>query len=240
MFSVLVRRDGLIEPPPMSEVDAHCHILPGLDDGAPNEETAIAIAHLLVELGVVKVIATPHVISDIYPTSTDQILNATAALSTCFSRLGLPLKIVPGAEYYVERQFLDRAVKRDLLAWGKERYVLFEAPVYREPMLLEEVIFTLKSSGYTPLLAHAERYRFLQGNLDRIEALRRMGARFQVNHPSFHLPKVSRSGELARTLYIKGYADQFGTDIHRATSDDRVLAVSGDKRLFDRLNARAN
>ncbi|MCP4606981.1 MAG: capsular biosynthesis protein [Proteobacteria bacterium] len=238
MFSLLIRRDGLIEPPAMSEIDAHCHILPGIDDGAPDEQTSIAIANLLLELGVKAVVATPHVISDIYPNTTERILESVDKLRKSFEQVELPLEIIPGAEYYVEKEFLNRIAKGDLLAWGRERYVLFESPSEHEPMLLEEIIFNLKCNGYTPLLAHPERYRFLQRHLERIQDLKRLGARFQVNHPSFHLPRISRGGELARLLYVKGYVDQFGTDIHRATLDDRALASRGDKRLFTRLNSR--
>jgi tyrosine-protein phosphatase YwqE len=238
MFSLLVRRDGLIDPPAMSEVDSHCHILPKIDDGPANENISIAIANLLLEMGVKTVVATPHVISDVYPNTTEQILEAVEKANVLFNRIGLPLNVLAGAEYYAEKTLLDRIAVDDLVAWGEERYVMFESSEEQEPMLLEEVIFNLKLAGYTPVMAHAERYRYLQKKPSRIQDLRRLGVRFQVNHPSFHLPKISRRGELARRLYIKGYADLLGTDIHRATSDDRILASKGDRRLFARLNFR--
>jgi tyrosine-protein phosphatase YwqE len=238
MFSLLVRRDGLIDPPAMSEVDSHCHILPKIDDGPANENISIAIANLLLEMGVKTVIATPHVISDVYPNTTEQIHEAVEKTNALFSKIGLPLNVLAGAEYYVEKTLLDRIEVDDLVAWGKERYVMFESPEEQEPMLLEEVIFNLKLAGYTPVMAHAERYRYLQKTPARIQDLRRLGVKFQVNHPSFHLPKISRRGELARRLYVKGYVDLLGTDIHRATSDDRILASKGDTRLFARLNSR--
>ncbi len=222
----------------MSEVDTHCHILPGLDDGPKDEQTSIAIANLLLELGVRTVVATPHVISDLYPNTSDQIRQSVEKVVHLFEKARIPLKVLAGAEYYVERNLLKQIDQGDILTWGKERYVLFESPVEQEPLLLEEVIFNLKSAGYTPLLAHAERYRFLQNNPDRVSDLRRLGVQFQVNHPSFHLPKISRNGEQARWLFIKGYVDLFGTDIHRATSHDRTLASKGDRRLFHRLNSR--
>jgi protein-tyrosine phosphatase len=238
MFSLLIRRDGLIEPPKMTEVDHHCHILPGLDDGADSDETSIAIAHLLLELGVRKVVATPHVISDIYPNTTGAILDAVDTTRRLFEEERLPLDIEAGAEYYVEAELLNRIDNNDIISFGEERYVMFESPLSQKPMLFEEVVFSLKSAGYTPVLAHAERYRFLQGNNGEIETLRRMGLKFQVNHPSFHLPKTSTKGEMARRLSIKGMVDLFGTDIHKATSDDQALASKGDKRLFARLNSR--
>jgi protein-tyrosine phosphatase len=238
MFSLLVRRGGLIEPPTMSEVDAHCHILPGIDDGPTDDKTSIAIGNLLLELGVHTVVATPHVISDIYPNTTEQILESTEKTSLLFKEIGLPLEVIAGAEYYIEKRLLDLIAKDDLLSWGDERFVMFESPEEYEPLLLEEIIFALKSSGYTPVLAHAERYRYLQKNPRRVQDLRRLGVQLQVNHPSFHLPKTSRRGELARQLYVKGCVDLLGTDIHKATSHDRELASRGDRRLFERLNFR--
>jgi len=221
MFSLLIRRDGLIDPPSMGEVDAHCHILPGLDDGPKDELGALAIARLLCEMGVQRVVATPHVISDLYPNTTARIVEAVGALRRLLGDSGLGIDVVAGAEYYAESELLARVERRDLLAFGEERYVLFESPVERCPMVLEEIAFRLSSAGYTPLLAHVERYRFLQQDHGLVAHLRQLGVRFQVNHPSFHLPKTSRRGEMARWLYIKGLVDVLGTDMHRATPWDR-------------------
>ncbi|MFO8071169.1 MAG: CpsB/CapC family capsule biosynthesis tyrosine phosphatase [Polyangia bacterium] len=217
MFSLLVRRDGLIDPPEMGEIDCHCHILPGIDDGPSDDRGSLAIARLLIEMDVERVVATPHVISDIYPNTTERILGAVERLRRLLRDSGLALEVLPGAEYYAEGELLERIARDDLLSFGEERYVLFESPVEQPPMILEEIAFELKSAGYTPLLAHVERYRFLQGDEGRIAHLRRLGVRFQVNHPSFLLPKTSRRGEMARWLYIKGMVDMLGTDMHRAT-----------------------
>lgn len=218
MFSLLVRRDGLIDPPDLGEFDAHCHILPGIDDGPTDERGTLAIARLLIEMGVSRVVATPHVISDVFPNSTGTIVEAVENAKRLLAASGLDLQVEAGAEYYAEPALLDRIARDDLLSFGDERYVLFEAPVERAPMLLEELVFEFKSAGYTPLLAHAERYRFLQRDRDAIDRLRRMGVRFQINHPSFLLPKTSRRGEMARWMYIKGLVDLLGTDMHRAAS----------------------
>ncbi len=221
MFSLLIRRDGLIDPPPMGETDAHCHILPGIDDGPADDLGALAIARLLCDMGVRRVVATPHVISDVYPNSSDRIRGAVEKLRRLIGESGLAIEVVAGAEYYAENELLSRVDRGDLLAFGAERYVLFESPVERQPMVLEEIAFALVSAGYTPLLAHVERYEFLRRDPDAVARLREIGVRFQVNHPSFHLPKTSRRGEMARWLYIKGLVDVLGTDMHRATPWDR-------------------
>ena len=224
MFSLLVRRDGLIEPPSMGDTDVHCHILPGIDDGPSDERGSLAIARLLIEMGIKNVVATPHVISDLYPNTTEAILDKVEALRRLMVDSGLNLNIMAGAEYYAEGALLDKIARNDLLSFGDERYVLFESPVENQPMVLEEIAFSLKSAGYTPLLAHVERYRYLQSNHDQVVHLRQMGVHFQVNHPSFMLPRTSRRGEMARRLYIKGMVDFLGPDMHRATSETRPSA----------------
>jgi tyrosine-protein phosphatase YwqE len=239
MFSLFVRRDGLIDPPTFGEFDCHCHILPGLDDGAPDEKTSISIARVLVEMGVRTVAATPHVLSDAYPNSTSRIVETCGFLQRKVAQLGLPLTLVPGAEYYVEREFLQRIERGDILCFGDDRCVLFETPVEHEPLLLDDVVFQLRSAGLTPVLAHAERYRYLSDNPARVAELRNQGVKIQVNHPSFFLPKTSRRGEAARRLYIKGQVDLLGTDMHRATAEDVRLVAQGDHNFFARMNGRS-
>ncbi|MCU0660822.1 MAG: histidinol-phosphatase [Myxococcota bacterium] len=239
MFSLFMRRDGLIDPPAFGEVDSHCHVLPGLDDGAPDERTALAISRVLVEMGVRTVVATPHVISDVYPNSTLQILEKCNNLRASLKDHELPLTLIPGAEYYVEKELLSRIERDDLLCFGEDRCVLFEAPIEHEPLLLDDVVFQLKSAGYTPVLAHVERYRYLHDNPDRVVELRRQGVKIQVNHPSFFLPKTSRRGEAARRLYVKGQVDLLGTDMHRATAEDVRLVAQGDHLFFARMAGRS-
>ena len=218
MFSLLIKRNGMIDPPEMSELDAHCHLLPAIDDGPQKIEGTLAIARLLVEMGVETVAATPHVISDIYPNTKERILDAADKITRVLKDERISLKIVVGAEYYTEPWFLNQIEKDEILSFGEERYVLFESPSEHKPMLMDEVIYSLKYAGYTPLLAHAERYRFLQGNKEEYVNLSKLGVKFQINHPSFHLPQTSICGETARWLYVKGLVEQLGTDMHRATA----------------------
>jgi hypothetical protein len=111
MFSLFIRRDGLIDPPPMGGTDAHCHVLPGIDDGPKDEHGSLAIARLLCEMGVHTVVATPHVISDVYPNSTDRIVGAVDKLRRLLSASGLGIEVVAGAEYYAEPELVARAEK---------------------------------------------------------------------------------------------------------------------------------
>lgn len=207
----------MIDPPPMTSLDAHCHLLPGIDDGPKSMVGSVKMAQLLTEMGVQTVVATPHVISDVYPNTVDIIEEKTREVQAELNQQSIPLKVIPGAEYYIEPAFQENIEKGNIICFGTERYVLFESPVENKPLLLESIVFSLKSAGYTPLLAHAERYRFLQNNKDEYQHLKKLGVHFQVNHPSYHLPQTSTRGETARWLHVKGLVDLLGTDLHRAT-----------------------
>ncbi len=217
MFSLLVRRNGLIEPPELGRVDHHCHILPGIDDGPSTLQGSLEIAHLLFTMGIRKIVATPHVISDLFPNTSSVIVEAVNTLQQYLDLHRVGIRIVAGAEYYCEPALLALVARDDLLSFGEQKYVLFESPVRQAPAMLKELTFSLKGFGYSPLLAHAERYHFLQRDFDLAVELKRIGVSFQVNHPSFLLPGTSRSGNLARLLYKKGMVDVLGSDMHRAT-----------------------
>ncbi|MBN2801464.1 MAG: hypothetical protein JXR91_00065 [Deltaproteobacteria bacterium] len=235
MFSLFIRRDGLIEPPQIGETDHHCHILCGIDDGPATMEGSVNIAKILLSMGIKTVTATPHIISDLYPNTPAGIRQSVEELQNELIEKNLPLKVVAGAEYYAEQSFLESIEQNALLSFGDEKYVLFECPVETEPMILESIIFQLKSNGYTPLLAHAERYHFLQRDFKLAAHLKNLGVHFQVNHPSFLLPKTTHTGEMARKLYIKGFVNVLGTDMHRATSA-KEIKLAPKRSLFNLFN----
>lgn len=226
MFSLFIRRDGLISPPNLGPIDYHCHILPDIDDGPRDTRGSLAIANLLMELGVQKICCTPHVISDLYPNTTEKIITRVAELQKVLDDAHIPLKLQPSAEYYAEPAFLTRIEQDDILCTGENRYVLFESPAEQPPRFLKDIIFALQLKGYTPLLAHVERYYFIQKDYKFARELKRLGVAFQVNHPSFLLPKTSQRGNCARWLYKKGFVDVLGSDIHRAAGFPTQPSVS--------------
>ncbi|MBN2342386.1 MAG: capsular biosynthesis protein [Deltaproteobacteria bacterium] len=226
MFSLFIRRDGLINPPNLGSTDFHCHILPDIDDGPKDERGSLAIATLLLELGVNRICCTPHVISDLYPNTTEKIVARVNEFQKTLNDRGIPLELIPAAEYYAEPAFLDRIEKGDILCTGEKRYVLFESPAEHPPRFLKDIIFALQTQGYTPLLAHVERYYFIQKDYKFAKELKRLGVAFQVNHPSFLLPKTSQRGNCARWLYKKGFVDELGSDIHRAAGFPTVQSQS--------------
>ena len=189
-------------------VDNHSHILYGLDDGVKTQEDSLAILHWLEEQGVSEVWCTPHVMEDV-PNTTEGIRTRFGDLQAVYDG-GLKLHLA--AEYMIDTLFEERLAQRDLLEHGEE-VVLVETSAIAPPINLWTVLDRMLKSGYRPLVAHPERYRYMEP--DDYKELHNMGCLLQMNLPSI----VGFYGESARqrALYLldKGWYRMVGSDCHR-------------------------
>ncbi|WP_207506508.1 tyrosine-protein phosphatase [Telluribacter humicola] len=171
-------------------VDVHAHILPGLDNGAPLLDNSIRMAQVLVDAGITRVVATPHIMKGYYENSLPRIQQAKAELVEELKRRKITLVVDLAAEYYVGEELLHQVNEGEpLLTFGvrgKKPYLLMETGILEEPKELEALIQGLVKRNIVPLLAHPERYVYLQNNFERAIELFRMGVLFQVDWQSFH------------------------------------------------------
>jgi len=143
-------------------IDYHCHILPGLDDGARNLDESLEIARILVDSGFTEVYCTPHLIKGCFDNNKDGIIRATNVLQAALHQNNIALTLHSGVEYYLD-EFFGTYLK-DPLVLGGTTYLLVEAPVQANLELVKEHIYAIVRSGYVPLIAHPERYPFLRQN----------------------------------------------------------------------------
>ncbi len=141
-------------------IDWHCHILPGLDDGAASLDEAVAMARLLAGAGYTHICCTPHRLRGMYDTAPETMRQSLGALQAELDRSGIPLKLVPGMEYCLDEFFVEDFSHEPVTLGGTAR-VLVETPANADPQLLRENIFHLVRNGYLPLFAHPERHAFL-------------------------------------------------------------------------------
>ena len=142
-------------------VDLHCHILPGIDDGARDLNISMALLRKEIQDGVAGIVFTPHFhyerisVEDFAAKRRAAFLQvAKAAKET-----GLPLAAKLGAEVY----FTTALPSLDLraLAFAKSNYILIEFPTTCHPAGIDETLYAVRQRGYTPILAHVERYPFV-------------------------------------------------------------------------------
>ena len=209
MFGLFNRRRSILESGLLKgAVDQHSHILYGLDDGVKTQEDSLAILRFLEEQGVSEVWFTPHVMEDV-PNTTQGIRARFDELKSVYQG-GLRFHLA--AEYMIDTLFEERLAARDLLTHGNDT-VLVETSSIAPPINLWEVLESMRKAGYRPLIAHPERYRYMDKADYR--RLHDMGCVLQMNLPSI----VGFYGESAREraldLLGKGWYAMVGSDCHR-------------------------
>jgi len=194
--------------------DIHSHLLPGIDDGVQNLEEAEEIIQVFIAMGYTKIITTPHIMSDAYR-NTPAIINAKLAeLREHLQKKKMDITVEAAAEYYLDEELIRKIENNEpLLTFGKD-YVLFETNFMNEPMQLKEFIFLLSTKGYTPVLAHPERYMYLQDDVAKQEDLINRGVLFQLNTSSFTGYYSKGAQQTAHKLIDRGWVHFLGSDCH--------------------------
>ena len=217
----------------LSSVDLHSHLIPGIDDGSKDMETSLLLIKELASLGYKKLITTPHV-SDMFPNTSATILDAFSVLKKEVSRQQIEIELEVAAEYYADENFELLLEKNDILSLGKEKYLLFELSYFTPPHDIDNLIYDIKLRGYTPILAHPERYLYWHSNFNKYRELKEMGTLFQVNLNSttgYYNKAIQRISE---QLIKNSLVDFIGSDTHHMTHI-KSLKKSLDQALYKKI-----
>jgi tyrosine-protein phosphatase YwqE len=195
-------------------VDMHSHLLPGLDDGVQSFEEAEAIIVRFQKLGYRKLITTPHVMSDFFKNTNEIILAKHQELTKWLSNKGIQIEIQPSGEYYLDEELINKIENSTPLLTFGNKYLLFETNFMNEPLNLKEFIFLATTKGYKLVLAHPERYLFIQNNFSKAEDLLNRGLLFQLNISSISGYYSRAAQAVAQKLIDKGWIHFLGSDCH--------------------------
>ena len=145
-------------------LDLHCHILPGLDDGAENPEIALAMAAMAADCGVTHIFATPHCntrnVRQNY--RSPALIAAYTDLQDALDEAGIPVKILSGAEVLARGHFAEHLAAGDFMTLNGSRYLLVEFYFDEEPDYMEDCLSAVEAEGLVPVVAHPERYFCVQ------------------------------------------------------------------------------
>ena len=198
----------------LPEYDCHCHILPGLDDGSSSMEESRELCRWLVRRGYGAAVCTSHS-TFLYRNTPETVRTAAERLREELDRAGIPLDLIPSMEYRLIPETWPEQRRYGLLPW-KGNHILVELPLKkREQMrgldMLEE-IRSLIRDGYSPVLAHPERYAW--ATEDDYKALRDSGVAFQRNLGSLEGAYGQEAAARARHILREGWYSFLGTDLH--------------------------
>jgi protein-tyrosine phosphatase len=212
MFGLFKKKDSPVTTTYESiAVDMHSHVLPGIDDGAQNPEESIVLIKKMMELGIKKIIATPHIMADYYKNTAETIGNALAILKAELVKQHIDIEIEAAAEHYFDETFEARVNNRKLMTMG-DNYALFEFSFINQPPNLVEIIQRMKDLGYKPILAHPERYSYM--DIEQLRNIRSWGCDLQLNTISLTGYYGKDTKKMAESLVDNEMVDFISSDMH--------------------------
>ena len=194
--------------------DMHCHLIPAVDDGSKCTQESIECLQTLKAVGYNKVIITPHFQHPRFPNDEDDIIQRYEQLCHAADDAGIEIEMggIAG-EYRIDSGFKPRMENpRFLKVAGK--YVLVEFSLHQQMPGCDEMIFDMQMNGYEIILAHPERYPYLNIDGSRIEQLLNQGVLFQVNILSLGGFYGDEAQHRAFAMIDRGWISFLGTDTH--------------------------
>ena len=214
--------------------DIHSHLIPSIDDGCTNLENSIICIEHLKKMGFNKIVTTPHVMANVYPNTPEAINEGMRLLTAALKERNIEIEIEVAAEYKVDDLFMEYLANDNLLTFG-DNYVLIELSFVAPPINLEEIIFTMRTKGYKPILAHPERYRYWIDKLHKLEYLKTLGCLFQLNLMSLVGQYGLAARMVAHQLLSRNLIDFLGTDLHKFDDINTLQKILNSKVDFNKI-----
>lgn len=236
LFNLFIKKN----PEPRQLVchtDIHCHVLPGIDHGSPDTHHSLDLIDAMIRWGIKRFIATPHVTETTFPNTQETILAADSVLRRELNTSDRDIDFISSAEYRID-DFFFRQLADNRLIPMPDNNLLVELNFLMEPINLPVILFNLKVKGFQPIVAHPERYLYL--DLNRCRELRNSGSLLQVNLLSlagYYGKDVKKN---ACKLVAGGLADFIATDLHHSShveAIDRFLSSADYRSIAGDLKA---
>ncbi len=232
MFKLFSKSKSGKAPLEALKTDMHSHVLPGIDDGAYDLTMSLELIRGMKELGYSKLIATPHVLWDMYQNTRDGILAVLDEMRDALAEQEIDIELHAAAEYFLDDHVMGLLKKKEPLLTFGDRMVLTEFSMASQPIDLKEMLFEMRMQDYQPVIAHPERYIYLEQNKEFYDELKDAGYLFQLNLMSFAGVYGRSVQQLANHIAAKGYYDLVGTDLH----NQKHLKALHDSSLIAPLN----
>lgn len=210
--------------------DCHCHILPLLDDGSTCLYESVQLARYQVKWGFTKAVCTSHRVAK-FPNTPEDVRRACDMLQEELIRQEVPLELTPSMEYRLLPETWPETLEKGWLLPWEGNHILIELPIH-DPSQIggivpEDEMRRLQDMGYQPVLAHPERYLYL--DMERCYRFKETGTLFQRNVGSLEGLYGEAVSVRTEALLAAGLYDTRATDLH----NERYA------RFFDRIGFTA-
>lgn len=195
-------------------IDIHCHVLPGLDDGAPDMDTALEMLRIAEQEGIKEIIATPHYKEGRGCANPEQMKAVLQQVRVRAAEKGISTKLYPGNEIYYCSSLTDKLEKQRICSMNDTALVLIEFSPYETFFNIRNAMEDILGFGCIPILAHAERYQCMVQNTEHVRELWKIGCRIQVNAGTVTGHYGLRAKHFVHRLIKEKLVDFIGTDAH--------------------------
>ncbi|MDU1828577.1 tyrosine-protein phosphatase [Anaerococcus sp.] len=215
-------------------IDIHNHIVYGVDDGSRNLDESIKMVELYKKAGFDQIIATSHYDKSRYTVDANEIKEKVSIINDEIEKRTLDFKVYPGHEIQVELDMIKKIKSGNLLTLNNSRYVLCELSFVNKPTFLKDLFYNLELEGYVPIIAHVERYPYVENNIEWLEDFIKMGVLIQINYSS-----IKSNFEITRELLERNMVHIIGTDSHQSewrnpdirAYKDEILKIVSEERF---------
>jgi protein-tyrosine phosphatase len=205
-------------------IDLHCHLLPGIDDGAPDLATSLEMARIAVADGITTIACTPHIYPGLYENNGPDILRRVEALQAELDAAGIALTLVAGCDAHLTPTMVAELDSGHIPTLAGSRYFLFEPPHHVAPPRLEQSVLATLDAGYMPIITHPERLSWIESHYDTMKALARAGAWMQLTAGSITGRFGKRAQHWSERMLDEGLVHLVSTDAHNLRNRKPLLS----------------
>ena len=208
-------------------IDLHNHLLPGIDDGAPDLETALALARIAVADGITHMVCTPHIHPGRYENTPATIMGALQKFVAALQAEGIELQVATAAEVRFGAELMQGITEETILflgEWHGRKVLLLEFPHGEVPFGAERMIAWLLQRNIQPMLAHPERNKGIMREPSRLKPFIEQGCLLQVTASSVAGGFGPAAQEIASDLLREGLVSILATDAHNIDYRPPILS----------------
>ncbi len=215
-------------------VDVHSHILPFVDDGSDSVEKSVNLVKNLVSDGVRRIILTPHYKIGIYEKGKEEILENFNSFKLEVKNRGIDAELYLGQEVFCDNKIYELLEQKKVLTINNTNYLLIEFDYFSYADILD-YCYNIMQMGYIPVIAHIERYRYLDANT--LIDLHHLGALIQVNASSVIGQHGKKFQKRVFAAIKSGLVDFVTTDVHFSRESSLLSAYNVISKKFGNLLA---
>lgn len=233
-------------------IDLHCHLLPGIDDGAQTLETSLAMARIAVDDGIGTIFCTPHIYPGLYENVQSDIIRRVDQLRIILQHENIPLQLSYGADTHLVPEVMDGLKTGRIPTLGGSRYLLLEPSHNVRPPRFTESVFALIGAGYVPVITHPERLTWAADHMQDFFVLARAGAWLQITGGALLGRFGLRVQKLSEQFIAEGWTAVLASDAHTTNRRSPQLSEAlrraatlvgkeeADRMVFERPQAVVN